>query len=199
MGFSSDGINVAPTAGGQATISDSTPENNKNAIVFATTNSSGAIGGVVSNTTVTHNSGIGVSAVAGAGHPGLGLIIEWPVAPFNSTSVSTNGANVVLGGLYGRWQRNWRQPDEWRHRFVIQEQLDQLERRTAAKLECEFRTEDKCTLDNCAASSVWLRFRMIRRVEQASPRPVGVDRRKDLDLVDVADPFGDVYVCEDGH
>ena len=69
MGFSSAGINVAPSIGGQATISNSTLENNKNAIVFTTANSSGAIGGVVSNTTVKHNSGIGVAAIAGSGHP----------------------------------------------------------------------------------------------------------------------------------
>ena len=97
MGFTSSGINVAPTAGGQATISDSTLQNNANAILFTTVASSAAIGGLVSRTLVTHNTGTGVGGTAGAGHPGLGIVIDRLVASFNGTGVSTSGAGVDLG------------------------------------------------------------------------------------------------------
>ena len=99
MGFSTSGINVAPSAGGQATISDSTLEHNNNGIVFTTATASGAIGGVVSDTTITHNSGIGVEGIATAGRPGVGIIINRLVASFNASGISTIGpnTNVVLG------------------------------------------------------------------------------------------------------
>ena len=96
MGFSSNGINVAPAAGGQVTISNSTLENNRNAIVFTTANSSGVVNGVVSNTTVTQNA-IGVLGIAAAGHPLVGIIIDRLVASFNGTGISMSAANMVLG------------------------------------------------------------------------------------------------------
>jgi hypothetical protein len=98
MGFTSSAINIAPTAGGQATISDSTLENNVNGILFSTAGSSAAIGGLVSRTLVTHNTGIAVGGTGGAGHPGVGVIIDRLVASFNGTGVSSNGASLLLGG-----------------------------------------------------------------------------------------------------
>lgn len=95
-GFSSNGINVAPTAGGQATILHSTLQHNRNAITFTTANSSGGVGGLVSNTTITQNS-VGVSATAAVGHPGLGLILDRVAASFNDTAIVTSRASVLLG------------------------------------------------------------------------------------------------------
>jgi hypothetical protein len=96
MGFSSNGINAAPTAVARITISDSTVANNANAMSFTTANSTGSLGVVVSNVLATDNSGIAVGATVPAGKPGLAVFIDRLMAVFNGTGVSTSGALVRL-------------------------------------------------------------------------------------------------------
>jgi hypothetical protein len=97
QGFTSSGINVAPTAATTVKISDSSVEHNTNGMSFTTANSTGPLGAILSNITVTQNSGVGVGATLPAGKPGLEVFIDRLTAVFNGTGVSTNGAFIRLG------------------------------------------------------------------------------------------------------
>jgi hypothetical protein len=96
LGFS-NGINAAPAGVARVTISDTTVANNVNGMMFSTTSSSGTLGVIVSNVTVTENSGIGLGATRPAGQAGLAIFIDQLTAVFNGTGVSTNGAVINLG------------------------------------------------------------------------------------------------------
>ncbi|WP_316187571.1 MULTISPECIES: hypothetical protein [unclassified Bradyrhizobium] len=99
-GFTANGINAAPsTTNAQASVRDSTIENNVTGILLSTANATTVVSMAISRSIVAHNTGIGASALTPAGKPGALMGIDRLVTTHNGTGLAASGNNlsVLLG------------------------------------------------------------------------------------------------------